>query len=257
MPDLRRRLPVVALFAALLTSSPAVCLAQEPPPDQAALNARYDELGEWLREYRQWEAWMVKWGNRVAYNAAGGIIKNRPARPDPPEWLWQDCAAALDAEGRLAEACRILEHWDGLSQLIVTRKDLGGLTATDTVVKSSFLQRVHLTGGWVPAQLPAPKIYLAVGMQVGVVEIGRATLPAVGMGVMAMANGDGGYDWKPATIVGIGYRIASFPFPGVRREAGLHINVARITIHGVRNLPVGVDPSQTFVGFSLTFKKAR
>ncbi len=124
-------------------------------------------------------------------------------------------------------------------------------------VKTSFLQRVHLSGGWVPAQLPAPKVYLVAGMQVGIVELGRATLPAVGAGIMRLADGNGGYEWKPATVVGIGYRLASFPFPGIKRESHLHINVARVTIHGASSIPLGLDPSQNLVGFSLTFSKAR
>jgi hypothetical protein len=43
----------------------------------------------------------------------------------------------------------------------------------------------------------------------------------------------------------------------VRRQASLHANLARVTIHGVRTLPVGIDPSQNFIGLSLTFSKAR
>jgi hypothetical protein len=98
-------------------------------------------------------------------------------------------------------------------------------------------------------------VYLAAGMQVGIIEIGRATLPAVGVGLMALADGSGGYEWKPATLVGIGYRLTSFGFPWVKRQANLHINVARATVHGVSNTPLGVDPSQNLVGFSLTFAK--
>jgi hypothetical protein len=72
---------------------------------------------------------------------------------------------------------------------------------------------------------------------------------------MAVADGEGGYEWKPATVIGIGYRIASFGFPWVNREANLHFNIARATIHAGRNLPVGFDPSQNLVGLSLTFAK--
>jgi len=93
-------------------------------------------------------------------------------------------------------------------------------------------------------------------MEVGIVELGRLTLPAVGVGLIAMSNGNG-YEWKPATVLGIGYRLASFAFPGVKRQANLHLNVARVTIHGARTMSVGLDPSQNLVGFSLTFNKAR
>jgi hypothetical protein len=246
------------LSFAILVTAPALCSAQDPAqPSREVIQQRYDDLVVWLADYKQWEEWILKWGNRVAFNAAGGIIKDRPARPDPPAWLAADCEASLSSEGALAEACQILARWDGISQLILQRKHLGGSIAapTDVVRKTSFLHRIHLSGGWVPAQLPAPQVYLVVGMQVGVVEVGRATLPAVGVGLMTIADGTGGYEWKPATVIGIGYRLVSFGFPGINREANLHLNVARATIHGSSTLPVGFDPSQTLVGFSLTFAK--
>lgn len=249
------RFLVVAAFSFLL-AAPQAALGQNPP-SQDVLDQRYAELLQWLEVYGQWEAWTLKWGNKVAYNAAGGMIKKRPVRPDPPEWLWEDCRTMLSADGKLGEACRILASWDDVNQRVLARGPLSGLARTDVPVKTSFLQRVHLTGGWVPAQLPAPSVYLVAGMQVGIVEIGRATLPAVGVGLIAMADGSGGHEWKPATVFGIGYRLSSFAFPGIKRQAHLHINVARVTIHGARTMPVGLDPSQNLVGFSLTFSKAR
>ena len=246
---------LAALCLALLVPSSAVW-AQTAVP-QHVLDQRYVELVQWLDEYRQWEAWTLKWGNKIAYNAAGGMIKKRPVRPEPPDWLWEDCRAVLSADGKLGEACQILANWNDLNLHLLSRGHLAGVSSTDVPVKSSFLQRVHLSGGWVPAQLPAPKVYLVAGMQVGIVEVGRATLPAVGVGLMALSDGTGGYEWKPATVIGIGYRLASFPFPGIKRQANLHIYIARVTIHGARTMPIGLDPSQNLVGFSLTFNKAR
>jgi hypothetical protein len=243
-----------AVLLVLLLITPTVCLAQDLS-HQPVLDARYLELTTWLEEYERWESWTLKWGNRVAYNAAGGIIKKRPARPEPPDWLWDDCRAALAVDGALARACEILAQWHDLRRLLLHGGSGRSPARTDTVAKTSFLQRVHLSGGWVPAQLPAPKVYLVAGMQVGIVELGRATLPAVGVGLMALSDGSGGYEWKPATIVGIGYRLTSFAFPWVKRQANLHINVARATVHGMANTPLGLDPSQNLVGFSLTFAK--
>jgi hypothetical protein len=252
----------LSLVCTLVLVSPAVCLAQEQdsasqqPLAAQEQDTRYQELLVWLEAYHQWEEWILKWGNKIAYNAAGGIVKDRPARPEPPAWVWDDCRMLLDAEGKLGEACDILSRWDNLAQLILSKKHVGGLTnATDIVPKTSFLQRIHLTGGWVPAQLPAPKVYLVAGMQVGIVEVGRATLPSVGVGLVAVSDGAGGYEWKPATVIGIGYRLTSFGFPWINREANLHINVARATIHAARNMPIGLDPSQNLIGFSLTFAK--
>ncbi len=243
-----------AISLVLLLLAPSVCLARQIPP-QPLLTTRYLELVAWLEDYDRWEAWTLKWGNRVAFNSAGGVIKKRPARPEPPEWLPDDCRAVIAAEGTLARACEIVSGWQGVSRLIRSGRSASSSARTDDVPRTSFLQRVHLSGGWVPAQLPAPQVYLVAGMQVGIVEIGRATLPAVGVGVMAMADGSGGYEWKPATLLGIGYRLTSFGFPWVEREANLHINVARATVHGMRSVPPGLDPTQNLVGFSLTFAK--
>jgi hypothetical protein len=247
-----------ALILALFFGCPALSLAQSTsaaPRSPSLQQQRYDELVTWLAEYKRWEAWTLKWGNRVAFNHAGGLVKNRPQRPEPPSWLADDCRAYLSTDGKLGEACAILAHWDALPELLLTRRTLGGQFQTDVAPKSSFLQRLHVSGGWVPAQFPAPSVYLVAGMQVGIVEVGRATLPAVGVGLVAMADGRGGTEWKPATLLGIGYRLASFGFPWVNREANLHVNVARAQIHGVTTVPVGLDPSQNLMGFSLTFAK--
>jgi hypothetical protein len=198
---------------------------------------------------------MAKWSNRVAFNAAGGIIKSRPQRPEPPEWLWADCRSVLGADGKLGEACGILAHWHDEGEYFLRQNRTAAVAAQEADRKTSFLQRIHLSGGWVPAQLPAPSVYLVAGMHIGVVELGRATLPNVGVGLMAIDDGAGGYEWKPATVIGIGYRITSFAFPGIKRQANLHINIARATIHGASNMPIGFDPSQNLIGFSLTFAK--
>jgi hypothetical protein len=249
------------LAALFVFTVPLLAFAQHSPsvslPSQEELDRRATELKEWLADYRHWEAWTQKWANKIAYNAAGGILKNRPERPEPPEWVRDECRDLLAAEGQLGEACEILAHWDDPARVPLTRRHVGVSPTTDVQVKSSFLQRIHLSAGWVPAQMPAPKVYLVAGMNVGVVEVGRATLPAVGVGLIALSDGTGGYEWKPATVLGIGYRLASFPFPGIKRQANLHINIARVTIHGARTMAVGLDPSQNLVGFSLTFNKAR
>jgi hypothetical protein len=243
------------LVFTVMSVTASLASAQGGPPPAAVLAERHVELEQWLARYAEWEAWAAKWSNRIAYNAAGGVVKKRPVRPTPPEWLWQDCQDVLAPDGKLGEACRILASWhDGLPRALSRQT---AAVRADDVQKSSFVQRIHLSGGWVPAQLPAPKVYLVAGMQVGIVEVGRATLPGVGVGLMALSDGNGGYEWKPATVLSLGYRVATFPFPGIKRQSHLHINVARVTIHGMRNAPIGLDPSQNLVGFSLTFSKGR
>src|SRR5262245_45939469 len=103
-----------ALCCFVLLASIGSARAQTAPPQQI-LDQRYLELVQWLDQYHKWEAWELKWGNKIAYNAAGGIVKSRPTRPDPPEWLWDDCKAVMAADGKLGEACSILADWDDLN----------------------------------------------------------------------------------------------------------------------------------------------
>jgi len=77
-----------------------------------------------------------------------------------------------------------------------------GGPVNDKVLKSSFFQRVHLTGLWTQARYPAMPVYGIVGMQVAVFEVGRYTLPAIGVMVVMAPDGKAGHDWKPATTLG-------------------------------------------------------
>ena len=85
----------------------------------------------------------------------------------------------------MATACNILLTWDEQPMQIIRRRDspvtTSGGKVADTVVKSSFFQRVHLAGLWTRAQYPGTPVYGIVGMQIAVLEIGRYTLPATGV----------------------------------------------------------------------------
>ena len=177
------------------------------------------------------------WGNRVAHNFEGTPIWKRKKRPEPPVWLKAECRGCLGADGLLATACDILRHWDTEPLAVLQRRrssvvNAGG-SVDDKVVKSSFFHRVHLTGLWAQARYPGTPASGIVGMQVGVVEVGRLTLPAIGAMVVLIPDGNGGHEWKPATTVGFGYRIADFVAPLVKKQVSLHFNVARTNVHGL------------------------
>ena len=48
-------------------------------------------------------------------------------------------------------------------------------------------------------------------------------------------DGEGGHDWKPATTLGFGYRIGDFVPPLIKKQASLHFNIARTSVHGVQD----------------------
>ena len=219
------------------------------------------QLSQWLRDYEAWEKWFELWGNRVARNFNDQPLWERMKRPEPPVWLGAECQAALIADGPLASACAILRQWDEHPRLIVQRRQSSLLSsgkAEDPVSNSRFFQRIHLTGLWMEARYPARSAYGIVGLQLGVFEAGRLTLPAVGMMVVMISDGNGGHAWKPATTLGFGYRICDFVPPFLTTPASLHVNIARTRLHGgadERILPGMVNVN--FVGLSVSAKRGR
>jgi hypothetical protein len=152
--------------------------------------------------------------------------------------LWQKVAVRGVRPWRNADGYQFAGEPVRLSASLAALTTSGG-KVDDKVVKSSFFQRVHMTGLWMHAQYPAPSAYGIVGMQIGVFEAGRLTLPAVGVMVVMIPHADGSRDWKPATTLGIGYRICDFVPPLMKKQVSLHFNVARTTVHGAQGvLPV-------------------
>jgi len=257
----------VAAFAMCLSLSllvvgptPASAQSEELGNGQVS-EQKLDELTQWIRLYNEWEEWFELWGNRVARNFNDQPIWKRKKRPDPPVWLEEACQGFLGAQPLLEHACDILRHWDQQPLEILQRRNSSlvrsGGKVDDKIVKSSFFQRVHLTGLWTRAQYPATRLYGVIGMQISVFEFGRYTLPAVGVMLVMIPDGEGGHDWKPATTVGVGIRLFDFVTPFVRKPASLHLNVARTNIHGVHDERVLPAMNVNFVGFSVSGKRRR
>jgi len=249
------------VVASAVALSPASARAQDTTPVPVpSAEQRSQELSTWLKEYRAWEKWYQLWGNRLARNSSGFPVSQRKSRPEPPSWLAQVCADTFVADDQLASACHILWTWDDQPVEIVSRQ--GSQVATsggkpaDTVVKTSFFQRVHLTGMWVRAQYPGTPVYGVIGMQIGVLEVGRVTVPATGVMLVALPDGSGGHDWKPATTVGFGYRLCDFVPPLKKTPISLHLNVATTHVHGLQNEPfLSGRANISFVGFSVSGRR--
>ncbi len=252
-------LVVVSAVSASATPARAQEQAQVPAP---SLEQRSDELSKWLKEYREWEQWFALWGNRVARNGNDFQVWERKERPQPPAWLADVCRDELVVDDQLASACHILRTWDDQPAQIIQRRGspvgTSGGKSADTVVKSSFFQRVHLTGLWARAQYPGTPVYGIVGMQIAVFETGRFTLPATGVMMVMIPDGEGGYDWRPATTVGFGYRLFDFVPPVHKKPVSLHLNVARSHIHGLQDERIiSGSANISFVGFSVSGRRRR
>ena len=224
----------IAMVVWLALVPGALAYAQEQADPPRTFYQRLDAVDDWLTEYRAWERWFEQWGNRIAHNFDDQVIWERKERPQPPAWLEADCRGYVGADEPLVSACYILQHWDEHPMLILQRRHAWltpGARANEKVAKSSFFHRIHLSGMWVQAQYPAATAYGVVGMQIGVLEIGRFTLPAIGVMLVMVPDGEGGREWKPTTTVGVAYRICDFVAPWINRRASLHLNVARTNVH--------------------------
>ena len=252
----------VLVWTALMAAAAPAFAQQQELVLGPQFELRFDELAKWLREYQAWEKWFEVWGNKVAHNFDGQPLWERMKRPDPPVWLAAECEGYLDDEGLLASACYILGHWDEAPLAILERRQsslaTSGGKVDDKVVKSSFFHRVHLTGLWMQARYPATPTYGIVGMQVGMFEAGRFTLPAIGVMLVMIPDGHGGHSFTPATTFGFGYRICDFVPPLMNRQVSLHINLARTSLHGVQGaaaLPVTTNVN--LFGLSVSARKRR
>jgi len=255
------KIAVLASLVVAATASPAVAQEQELGSGPA-FEQKFDELAKWLKDYGEWQKWFEQWGNRVAHNFEDQPIWTRKKRPDPPVWLAAECQDTFGLEGMFASACSIVQNWDDEPLQILQRRRVSLATSSgtvnDKVVKSSFLQRVHLTGLWMTAQYPATPTYGIVGMQIGVFETGRFTLPAIGVMLVMIPDGDGGHALNPATTLGFGYRICDFVAPVFKRQASLHFNIARTSVHGVRARPLlPADLNVNLFGLSVSAKRHR
>jgi hypothetical protein len=259
-PGVRRTIAILLWSALLAAPSPAFAQEREPPPPGTELEQRLDELATWLREYEAWERWFEQWGNRVSSDFDDET--GRRKRPAPPVWLEAECRDFWGNDGPLASACYLLRHWDEQPFLILQRRHTPVGTAggrpQDKVEKTTFFRRVHLTGLWGHAQYPATQTYGIIGMQVSVFETGRLTLPAIGVMLVMVPDGEGGHAWKPGTTVGFGYRLCDFVPPLIKRQVSLHFNVARTNVHGVRDdrlFPGGLNLNLIGLSISPTRRK--
>jgi hypothetical protein len=251
---------MLVLVSALAASAAPVRAQEQTQVPRPLIEQRSDELAKWLKEYRAWEKWFEQWGNRVEKNFNNDLIWARKKRPEPPAWLAQACRDDLVVDDQLATGCNILFTWDDQPIQIIRRRDspvtTSGGKVADKVVKSSFFQHVHLTGLWTRAQYPGTPVYGIVGMQIAVLEIGRYTIPAAGVMLVMVPDGEGGHDWKPATTLGFGYRLFDFVPPMHKTPVSLHINIARTHIHGIQDERIVSGRADiNFVGFSVSGRR--
>jgi hypothetical protein len=63
---------------------------------------------------------------------------------------------------------------------------------------------------------------------------------------------DGAREWRPATDLGLSYRLMEVRLPGSHRQATLHLNVAKAWLLG--SSESFINSSVDLAGLSMTFK---
>jgi hypothetical protein len=213
---------------------------------------RFAELRQWIEEYRAWKAWADQWLGRRQPGWLGA--QSRRDRPNPPDWLAEECRNLVAGEGTLFDACVLFSDWAedyASSQLRLERTTARAQGEVET--KSQWWERVHVDLFWPMTQLRST-VYGVVGMH-ATMEVGGRLQVFVAPGVMLInvPTQSGTREWKPATDWGFSYRLFDFRFPGTERLATMHVNVAKAWVFaGPSNLfKTNID----LAGFSMTLKQ--
>jgi len=229
------------------TIVPSISLATEDPADEAQ---RAAALQQWMREYSEWKEWDERWHGKQEPGWFG--FRERRIKPDPPFWLFSDCAGLTDVEGTRAEACRLLAQWqEDYATAQVRARLLTQRNAQEAPTHTTWWNYIHVDALWM-----APNASVGYGV-VGV----HATLKLAGRWQVFVAPGaillnitmpDGARAWRPATDLGLSYRLMELRLPGSHRQATLHLNLAKAWLMGSSDS--FINSSVDLAGLSMTFK---
>jgi hypothetical protein len=220
-----------------------------PPvePDPADLARRMAVLQHWTLEYAEWKAWDERWQGKLEPGWFGA--KERRQKPDPPEWLAEECRTLADVEGTLADACRLLAEWrEDYSAAQVRARLLAARNERDE--PTTWWRSVHIDALWLTPNMPAS--YGLVGIHATLKVVGRwQVFVAPGAMLLNVPTPRGTREWVPGTDLGVSYRLMDVTLPG-NRQGTLHLNVARAWILG--GSATLVNQSVDLAGLSVTFK---
>jgi hypothetical protein len=235
----------------LIVAAPAG--AQTPAPSVPSdWNERVEELRAWVSAYSEWKSWNEKWRNKVEPGWVG--FKERREPPDPPPWLFAECASLIAAEGILGEACDLLVEWNDPADTGV-RKRAARQAQSEKVTKTIWWEHVHLDAFWPMPDLRA-SVYGVIGVHAAVAIAGRfQVFVAPGAILINLPSGGNSREWQPAADWGVAYRLTDFKFPGTEQLASLHFNFAKAWI--LTGQPGISKADIELAGFSFTFKKDR
>jgi hypothetical protein len=224
-------------------------------PDVAEWQQRIRDAEQWVADYQEWQQWNVEWRNRREPGWMGA--RERRVRPNPPLWLEAECRdAVLDADGVLAEACRLLVASKDDDGTALLRAQIAAAQAKrEAERKTVWWEHVHFDALWPMTQV-GDSVYGVVGMHATIEVAGRLQIfVAPGAILLNLPRDGSSREWRPATDWGFAYRLTDFTLPGVGRPATLHINFAKAwLLGGPGNL---AQTSVNLAGFSITMSRQR
>jgi hypothetical protein len=226
---------------------PEISLAIENPSDQAQRTAA---VQQWMRDYTEWKEWEDHWRGRQEPGWFGA--RNRRTRPDPPAWLFDECRELAEIAGTRADACRLLIAWqDDYATAQIRARLLAARTANEEVTHTTWWNHIHVDALWMAPN--APVGYGVIGLHATLKVVGRWQMfVAPGAILLNVATPDGTRAWRPATDLGLSYRLVDVKLPGSHRQGTLHLNLAKAWLLGSAESFVG--SSVDLVGLSMTFK---
>jgi hypothetical protein len=260
---MRTRLLTLTCLVLLEVSTAATGQRQpdpSPPTDTllVLLQAQDRALGIWLSAMEKWQRYDIKYSNRPAHDAMGGIAQHRPP-PDAPAWLGAYCTRAaathvLDLDPRTKVACLLLEDPRTPIAAVPTPAQAARLDAEKSK-HSSFMTRVHLDGLWTSAS-SGTRLYGLVGSHISLVDVGR--LQVFGPpGVLLLSVPDDsssrrvtlGYTW------GLSVRLADVRLLGPTKDMTLFLNMSKVWMADGGNERTA--NGYTMMGFSIAARKKR
>ena len=214
------------------------------------LSQRMAAVQQWVREYTEWKEWESQWRGKLEPGWFGP--RERRIKPDPPAWLFDECRDLADGEETRSDACRLLTDWqDSYTTAQVRAKMIAGRSQNEASTKMTWWKHVHIDSLWLT---PGTALtYGVVGVHVTFNLVGRWQMfAAPGAILLNVPTPHGTRAWRPATDVGLSYRLIDLTLPGSRRQGTLHLNVAKAWLMGGSDS--FINSSVDLAGLSFTFK---
>ena len=226
-----------------------VCPPTSTSAQTSADETRLEELRQWIHAYTDWKQWADKWLGKRQPGVFGA--RDRREKPDTPDWLPDYCRTTAVIEGTFAAGCRLLDDWqDDRATALIRKQMLDARTQREAPARTRWWNNIHFDALWVTTQVPVT--YGVVGIHATHKIRGRFQIFLAPGAILLNVPTPNGREWKPATDLGVSYRLLDFKCPGRHRVATLHVNIAKAWVVG--NQESFVDSSVELAGLSVSFK---